>query len=257
MIEHTFLHLPGVGASTERKLWDQGILTWVDAIERGRCPAGFSGARWGQTCRILDQSLRSLRRGDHRHFARTLSTSEHWRAWPEFRRRVAYLDIETTGCHSRDSVTVVGLYDGNRTTSFIAGDNLDQFPEAVREYGMLVTFNGSSFDIPFLRRRFPGLVFDHLHLDLMHALRRVGLTGGLKAIERCCGLERDDDIAGLDGWDAVRLWHQHRRGCAESLELLVRYNTADIENLEHLAGLVYRRLRASLSLPCDEGGKEQ
>ncbi len=253
MLEHTFVHLPGIGATTERRLWDQGIVRWSDALCVNTCPRGFSGPRWALSRRILEESMSCLRHGDYKHFARSLPHGEHWRAWPDFRHRVAYLDIETTGCASFDEVTVVGIYDGHRTQCFIAGDNLDRLPQVLAEYSMLVTFNGASFDLPFLRRRFPGLVFDQVHVDLMHVLRRLDLRGGLKAIERTVGLARDDDIAHLDGWDAVRLWREWQRGRRDSLDLLVRYNTADIENLEHLAELAYTRLRASLCLPCDGG----
>ncbi len=253
MLEHTFVHLPGVGGTTERRLWDQGIIRWADALCADACPAGFSGERWTLSCRALEESMRSLKRGDYRHFAQGLSSAEHWRAWRDFRHRVAYLDIETTGCARYDQVTVVGIYDGNRTTCFIAGDNLDRLPEALARYSMLVTYNGASFDLPFLRQRFPGLTIDQIHVDLMHVLRRLNLRGGLKAIERRVGLARDDDIAHLDGWDAVRLWREWQRGNRASLDLLVRYNTADIENLEHLAEMAYTGLRASLCLPCDGG----
>lgn len=252
MLEHTFVHIPGVGAATERNLWEQGVVTWADALDLGACPVGFSDARWGRSCRLIEDSIASLRRRDHRHFARTLSSSEHWRAWEDFRRSTAYLDIETTGCSSSSQITVVGLYDGSRTRTFIAGDNLDQLPEVLEQYAMLVTFNGASFDLPFLRRRFPDLPADHLHLDLMHALRRIGLRGGLKAIERRVGIQREDDLKNLDGWDAVRLWREYCAGCEESLDTLVRYNAADIENLEVLAQKACMEIRASMGLPCDD-----
>jgi len=252
MLEHTFIHLPGIGQRTERRLWDGGIVRWVDALNAG-CPEGFSRQRWSLSCRLLEQSMRCLERGDHRHFAASLHRAEHWRAWADFRDSVAYLDIETTGCSHYDSVTVVGIYDGVRSQSFIADDNLDRLPEVLAQYSMIVTFNGSSFDLPFLRRHFQGLKFNQLHLDLMHVLRRLGLGGGLKAIEHRLGLVRDSEIAHLDGWDAVRLWGEYRAGNKRSLDLLIRYNIADIENLEHLAEMAYRRLRASLCLPCDEG----
>lgn len=251
MLEHTFIHLPGVGPTTERRLWDAGIVTWADALDSGSCPVGFSDARWGLSCRTLEESLRSLRRGDHRHFADVLRSAEHWRAWPDFRRKAACLDIETTGCGHWDEVTVVGIYDGTRTRSFIAGQNLDELPEALGQYAMLITFNGSSFDLPFLRRRFPGLRSDQLHIDLMHVLRRLDLRGGLKAIERRVGIARAHDLAGLDGWDAVRLWREWRAGNEQSLDTLVRYNAADIENLEALAEMAYQRLRQGLRLPGD------
>ena len=253
MLRHTFIHLPGVGASTECSLWQQGVLTWADALDLSACPTGFGAGRWDSSCRLLEESLRSLERGDYRHFARALPSCEQWRAWPDFQRRTVYLDIETTGCHGMDRVTVAGLYDGARTMSFIAGDNLDELPEALEQYAMIVTFNGASFDLPFLMRRFPDLEFDHLHLDLMHALRRLGCSGGLKSIERQVGIGRDDDLAGLSGWDAVRLWREYCAGRQESLDTLVRYNAADIENLEQLAQLAYRGIRAGLSLPCDRG----
>jgi hypothetical protein len=251
MLKHTFVHIPGVGEATERKLWEQGIVTWADALDLGACPVGFSDPRWGRSCRMIEESLRSLSRQNHRHFAAALSSAEHWRAWVDFRPTTVYLDIETTGCSRSSKVTVVGLYDGTRTQSFIAGDNLEQLPEVLAQYGMIVTFNGASFDLPYLRRRFPNLPTDHLHLDLMHALRRIGLSGGLKAIERRVGIERDDDLKGLDGWDAVRLWREYCAGNKESLDTLVRYNAADIENLEVLAEKAYAGIRASLGLPCD------
>jgi uncharacterized protein len=251
MLEHTFVHIQGVGAATERSLWEQGVLTWTDALDRGACPVGFSDTRWGQNCRIIEQSLRSLSRGDHRHFADALSSAEHWRAWSDFRQSSFYLDIETTGCSRSSQVTVVGLYDGAGVQTFIAGDNLDQLPEVLAQYAMVVTFNGASFDLPYLRRRFPDLPRDHLHLDLMHALRRIGLRGGLKSIERQVGIEREDDLSGLSGLDAVRLWREYLRGNEASLDTLVRYNAADIENLELLAERAYGEIRASLGLPCD------
>ncbi len=248
MLQHTFVHIPGVGPQTERSLWRQGIVTWRHALGTS-CPTGFSADRWSTNCECIEQSLRSLKRRDHRYFARVLSTSDHWRAWRDFRDTIAYLDIETTGCRGSDRVTVVGIYDGSRTRSFIAGDNLNQLPEVLEQYAMLVTFNGASFDLPFLRRHFRSLHFHQLHLDLMHALRRIGLKGGLKSIERQVGIERDDDLAGLGGWDAVRLWNEYRRGNDRSLETLIRYNTADIENLEHLAEIAYEKLCVSLGVP--------
>ncbi len=38
MLNHTFIHLPGIGPHRERKLWDQGILDWncfLDAASNG------------------------------------------------------------------------------------------------------------------------------------------------------------------------------------------------------------------------------
>ena len=44
------------------------------------------------------RSIRSrLAAGDSRYFARMLAPRDQWRAFPEFKDRVLYLDIETPG----------------------------------------------------------------------------------------------------------------------------------------------------------------
>ncbi len=249
MLERTFIHIPKVGPATELRLWQTGIMDWHHACECRRPPRGFSSNRWRQLQDFCEQSRRHLWAGEYRPFARSLPAREHWRAWPDFRQRCAYLDIETTGLGPWAQVTVVGLYDGLRVHTYIAGENLDLLPERLAEFTLLVTFNGATFDLPILRRCFPGLPLDQLHVDLRYLLRRLGFVGGLKHIERRLGLARDDDIADLDGFDAVRLWHEYRAGSEEALQLLVKYNAADIQNLEPLMEMAYERSWARLARP--------
>jgi uncharacterized protein YprB with RNaseH-like and TPR domain len=91
--------------------------------------------------------------------------------------------------------------------------------------------------------------FDLPHFDVCFAARRLGLRGGLKHIERELEILRDSDIAPLDGWEAVRLWHRWRAGDSGALELLRRYNMADTQNLEALSELLYPRLMACYGPP--------
>ena len=80
-------------------------------------------------------------------------------------------------------------------------------------------------------------------MDLCFASRKIGLRGGLKSIEREIGLARDEDIAGVDGFEAVRLWRRwERRGDKDAFARLLDYNRADVVNLETLADIVYKRL---------------
>lgn len=241
MLKRTFVHVPGVGYVTEQRLWAAGIEGWdhAEALDEG--PVGFSAARWRLLQDTLADSRRSLAAGDYVHFARSLNARDHWRAFPDFRGQAAYLDIETDGMTAWNAVTVVGLYDGLRYRSYVLGENLEQFADDVRQYALLVTYNGASFDLPFLCRRF-GPLFDQLHVDLRFALARLDLHGGLKAIERRLGLRREDEIADLSGEDAVWLWREYRHGSNEALDLLLAYNRADVENLEHLMELAYRGL---------------
>ncbi|MEF8774066.1 MAG: ribonuclease H-like domain-containing protein, partial [Halobacteriales archaeon] len=103
---------------------------------------------------------------------------------------------------------------------------------------VLVSFNGKRFDVPFLEREF-GLDVTTPHLDLLYPARRVGLTGGLKTIERAVGIDRDSDV---DGREAVALWHRYEAGDEAALDRLVRYNRLDAENLLALLDAVTDRL---------------
>ena len=242
MLKQTFVHLPRVGYETERRLWREGLRDWQSALDTSAPPAGFSRARWDGLRRCLEDSHRSLQRRDHGYFAAALAPADHWRAYPDFSSHVAYVDIETTGMGSWSHVTVVGLYDGKTMRTYVAGENMADFGEDIQAFSLLVTFNGASFDLPFLRRLFPDFPRDVLHIDLRYPLKRLHFSGGLKAIEQRLGLTRDDDLAGLDGFDAVLLWQAHCQGDPHALDTLCRYNAADVENLETLLKYAYPRL---------------
>lgn len=244
MLRQTFLHIPGVGYRTEEKLWKAGVTSW-DAFPNGRARARIGKVLARRIEDELDRSEEALRRRTYRYFAGNLMPREHWRAWPDFRKDVAFLDIETTGLSiGRDAVTVVGLYDGTRKRSFIQGINLEELPAALEPVKMLVTFNGQRFDAPFLRRAFPRMRLDQIHVDLVHPLHRLGFYGGLKRIEVRLGIERSAETAGLSGFDAVHLWHAYEQGDDDALDLLVAYNLEDVVNLEALAEFAYAELRS-------------
>lgn len=143
--------------------------------------------------------------------------------------RVLFLDIETTGLsHHYDEITVIGWSIGGKASTMVKGDSHRRLREDAKHALALVTFNGIRFDQRFIRQEFPDVEFPVHHIDLMYLCRRVGLTGGQKAIEQELGLDLRGEIAEVDGFAAVLLWHQYLRGDVDSLETLVRYNRADI-----------------------------
>ena len=245
MLEKTFVHVSGIGYQTEMRLWRQGARDWHAFLAD---PTAFhvSRARLPLLLDTVNRSPKALAAGDFRFFQQRLAPRDHWRAFPSFPGRIAYLDIETDGGTDFDNVTVIRLYDGERMQQFVRGENLLDFEEALDEVALLVTFFGGGFDIPVLRRAFPRLRFDQLHLDLCPTLRRLGLSGGLKSIEQQLGLSRSSETTGLSGWDAVRLWREWRRGSEEARELLLRYNAEDVVNMAPLARLAYRELSKRL-----------
>ena len=111
------------------------------------------------------------------------------------------------------------------------------------KYSLIVTYNGICFDIPFIQQKFPDIKFDHLHIDLRYALKKIGLTGGLKRIEKKAGIKRGDELADIDGFEAVRLWYKYKRGDKKALDLLIKYNIEDVVNLKILMEMAYERLK--------------
>ncbi len=246
MIRSTFLHLPGVGPATEAELWHEGILDWADLLVAGEVRALPSRAR-APLERAVRGSEEALRRRDASWFGSRLPDREHWRLYPEFAGETAFLDIETTALSPYEGiVTVTSVHGAGRTRSFVAGEDLGELPAYLRGFALLVTFNGSRFDVPFLKTSFPGFVPPPVHIDLRFLLYRLGLAGGLKRIEAVLGLGDRTGVEGVDGLEAVRLWQEHRRGNRQALERLVRYNRADTVNLQPLLELAVRELTGRL-----------
>ena len=248
MLTSSFIHIPGVGPKTESHIWQRGVTTWADFL-RQPSAAGLTALKTHRIAEVAATSLERLKEEDHRYFATMLQPREHWRAYPEFSHRIAYLDIETTGLEGHDQVTIIGVYDGRDVRIYTKGEDIQEFVHDIGQYSLLVTFFGNCFDLPFLRRQFPRLHFDQLHVDLCPALRRLGYKGGLKNIERQLGIERSPETEGLDGWDAVRLWREWEQGSEESLDLLKAYNREDIVNLERLMRFAYRGLFQKTGVP--------
>lgn len=241
MLEATFIHLPGVTKEIELKLWEAGVLSWQDFLERnqsGNLPFPVR-PEWVS---LIQQSITQLARGNVRFFAQLLPHSEHWRLYGVFRSQAVCLDIETTGLSDKDKVTVIGLYHNDRYEPFIDGVNLEQFPDTLRRFSILVTFNGSDFDIPFLRRVFPNLPLPLVHLDVQVLLKRLGIRGSQKAIEERLGFFRKEEVRGMTGADAVALWEAYLRGEKRALHRLLEYNQEDVVKLKELMDYAYREL---------------
>ncbi len=237
MIKHTFCHIPGIGAKTERQLWDSGLLSWQAVNEESI--KSLSRKRRDLLTRYSTESTAQLAAGNAAYFCDLLPASQAWRMFPDFENWVAYLDIETTGLNGdRDYITTIALYDGLNVYHYIRGENLDEFVDRIASYKLLVTYNGKTFDVPFLRRHL-GLSMLHAHIDLRYVLASLGQVGGLKACEKRLGLDRKE-LADVDGYFAVLLWRDYMRsGNRKSLDTLLAYNIADVLNLATIMPMAY------------------
>lgn len=236
MLLHTFSHIPGIGYATERMLWDKGVTTWNQLQQRPEIVPRVSN---GEILKYLARSQKFLGHDPH-FFINLLKRADTWRLFPHFRASTAYLDIETTGLGGGAEITTISLYDGSEVRTYISGRNLENFLDDVMEFKVLVTYNGISFDIPFIERFFKTKL-NHAHIDLRHVLARLGCKGGLKGCEKQMGINRGT-LDGIDGAFAVLLWREYERYDNElALETLLAYNIEDTVNLERLLVEAYNR----------------
>ena len=168
---------------------------------------------------------------------------------------LVFFDLETTGL-SGGAGTVAfvvgfGRFEGSRfhVWQFVlpsfAGERrlLAAVTAAVSRAHTLVTFNGKSFDVPFMEMRW---LYHRLatplprlrHLDLLHPARRLWGpdTGGLGGLEnRVLGFRRRDDVPGFE--IPSRYFDYLRSGDPAPLRGVLSHNRLDLASLAVLTGL--------------------
>lgn len=165
-------------------------------------------------------------------------------------KNIIFLDIETTGL-SRTPLFLIGLlyFDGDNIVidQLFARDYSEEanvlhyFSEFAPRFNVLVTFNGKSFDVPFIRDRMiyhrKFLKWSHVHVDiLLHSRRRWrGKTPDckLQTLEyHICGRRREDDIPSAL---VPEIYHDFvRSGNTEYLEGVFLHNALDLLTLLEL-----------------------
>ncbi len=239
MIRHTFCHLPGVGPVREKGLWNRGYTSWEEC--RKRPPFSPASRAMKQLLVALDASFEALERPDPAWFADRLSPGESWRLYGDFRDAIAYLDIETSS--GGGGISAISVSDGATVSSYVSGINLDRFAADIGDYSLLVTFNGTCFDLPVIRACLH-TDLPQAHIDLRFALRSIGVRGGLKRAEKQFGVHRGM-LDGIDGSAAVWLWDRYlHAGDERALETLLSYNTEDVRYLPLLLTACYNRRAA-------------
>lgn len=253
VLTSTFIHLPGIGTEKERTFWKRGIRTWqglydsLGKVQKSLFSESDVPANDRDLGAALEASFRALECGDADYFASRIPRREHYRIALSFPDNTAFLDIETTGLsHYYDYTTVVGVSIGKSYSCYIRGDSIEIIRDTLAQSKCIVTFNGTIFDLKFLQKEYPILHLPIAHVDLRFLARRVGLSGGQKAVEREIGIQRDDEIRGMTGESAPILWHRYRLGDVAAARNLISYNHADIEGMKGILDTIVCRLGETL-----------
>ncbi len=232
MIKNTFCHTPGISENTEKILWANGILDWDTFIEKFDEIDCIPKSKLENIKTELFFSIENLNCSNIKYFCEKLNPNLHYRL--ANLGKIAYVDIETTGLSRwTDQITMIGIYDGKIAKSYIQGQDLEEAYDKLDEFDIIVTFNGKTFDLPFIEQK-AKRKYDFLHLDLRYLLKEYDLRGGLKKIEKELQITRDIEVENVDGFEAVRLWRKYKNGDENALKKLLLYNKEDIVNLKYL-----------------------
>lgn len=163
-----------------------------------------------------------------------------------------FLDIETMGLFAGQPVVVAGLAQIRsenevQLDQYIVRDFADELAliyevgRQIAAHPVLVTYNGKSFDVPFLggRSAYYGLRFDPpaVHFDLLHFCRRAWKAElescSLAGIEQSIlGQSRDTD---LPGEYVPEFYYEYlRTGNAGYLKPIVDHNRQDVASLVNI-----------------------
>jgi uncharacterized protein YprB with RNaseH-like and TPR domain len=238
--------LPGIGPVTERRLRGRGYRSIPDLVDHRR----FGG--------VAGEFLRELEEGGTGGLAGWIAR-RYLRSHPvalapcglHRRDELVFLDIETLGIFSRPIILIgIGRLAGSAlATSQYLVREISEEPAAlnaaledlVGEGAALVSFNGKSFDIPFIGERaaYYGMPvrLDRPHFDLLHFSRRRWGTSlpdcRLSTLEReVFGIAREVDIPGSlvpEFYEAFL-----RTGNCGPLVPIVDHNRQDLVTLGHL-----------------------
>ena len=260
MFRSSFYFFHGLDFNSESKLWESGIHRWNDFL----ASENISTILKDDTLDIerVKSQIVELDSDISKHGIRSIlsddvllrcTEDEMWRFYADFSSSVAYVDIETTGLSPIDSyITVIAMYAEGKSQYYVKGKGIEKFLDDIKKYPIIVTYNGTQFDIPFIEKEF-NVQISAIQIDLRYVLSKLGYKGGLKKCEKKLNCMNRTDLQDVDGRVAIYLWDYYKKKHhLSALETLVFYNLVDTISLECLMVKAYNlnlKKQKYISLP--------
>lgn len=223
---------------------DQGKVFVVES------PVAEIDPRWAAMCEAFDICITDRASRLWTHLAGVTDLAEATGEGILTPADVMFMDLETTGLGSSPLFLIGTMLWRNGTLvvrQLFARDYSEEraavamFLADAADKRLLVSFNGKSFDVPYVRVRAAavGLPFDldPPHLDLLHTGRRIWkgqfADCKLQTLERyVCGRSRRGDIP---GWQIPQAYHDYvRTGNAWQMVACLEHNMLDLVTLADL-----------------------
>ena len=233
MIEGALLHFKGIGKKKRELLYQRGIIDWETSIKYSES-IPLNSNKKDEYIRFLDEHIQAEKEKNIGFFVKHFHSEDKWRILAKYFEDASFFDIETDGYFNR--ITTISLYHNGNLFNYTRNQNLEDFLDKLQELKLIVSFNGTSFDVPVVMQNFRIHEFPVPHLDLRWICYHEGIRGGLKEIEKILNIKRPGDLSGVDGMEAVLLWERWvRLNEQSSLEKLIKYCSADVLSLVKLS----------------------
>ena len=241
-------HFSGIGPKSMQVLKDRQTEDW-EQIKKQKNRIPFSEKKINSLLEEIQVHENALQQNDIGFFIDSFKPKDYWRILKTFYHKASFFDLETSGLGKEHKITVLICLHKNRLYTYVQGQNLDDFLNLLDEIDLLISFNGSSFDVPKVLDSFhiPELLCPHL--DLRWVCFHFGYKGGLKKIEQSLDIHRPQEYADMDGEEAVYLWQLWQKTKKqEFLQKLITYCSLDVVSLKYLTEiLLFKRPETDMS----------